>query len=114
MLGEGGAVTGVVAERIRSAAKCYHPRRARLLLPFHVLAAAIRAVHGVEAKYFDAFVLELIVSTLAVLPAVVARQAADLQNPRRNLDDVLAMLEAIGLSMSVARLRELSTTEIDP
>jgi hypothetical protein len=79
-----------------------------------VLAAAIREVHCVEAKYFDAFDPELIVSALAVVPAVVARQAADLQNPRCNLDDVLAMLEAIGLSMSVARLRELSTTAIDP
>ncbi len=99
----------------------------------HVLAAAIRsgaewivtanlgdfprellAVHGVEAKHPDAFVLELITSAPAVVLAVVARQAADLQNPRRTLEDVLAMLEAIGLSMSVARLRELSTTVTDP
>lgn len=93
----------------------------------HVLAAAIQAgadlivtanladfppevlsVHGVEAKHPDLFVLELVESAPALVLTVLVRQAADLQNPPRTRDDLLDMLEAIGLPLSVTRLRELS------
>jgi hypothetical protein len=66
------------------------------------------SVHGVEAKHPDLFVLELVESAPALVLKVLVRQAADLQNPPRTVDDLLDMLQAIGLPLSVMRLRELS------
>ncbi len=82
----------------------------------HVLGAAIRA--GAEtivtanladfpAKHPDEFVVELINSAPAVVLGIIARQAADLRNPPRTVDDVLDMLQAVGLGRAVARVREL-------
>lgn len=92
----------------------------------HVLAAAIRAGaetivtanlsdfprdvlarYQVEAKHPDDFVVELVDSAPAVVLSVVARQAADLRTPPRSVDDVLDLLQSVGLPMTVARLREL-------
>jgi hypothetical protein len=82
----------------------------------HVLGAAIRA--GAEtivtanladfpAKHPDEFVVELINSAPAVVLGIIARQAADLRNPPRTVDEVLDMLQAVGLGRAVARVREL-------
>ena len=92
----------------------------------HVLAAAIRtgaetivtanltdfppevlARYQLEAKHPDELVVELVDSAPAVVVAVITRQAADLWNPPRTVDDVLDMLRAVGLAMAVARLRDL-------
>lgn len=51
--------------------------------------------------------MELIDSAPAVVLGVIARQATDLRNPPRTVDDVLDMLQAVGLGMAVARVREL-------
>ncbi|MCB9520832.1 MAG: hypothetical protein H6699_08155 [Myxococcales bacterium] len=58
---------------------------------------------------YDACVLmvELIDSASAVVLGVIARQASDLRNPPRTVDDVLDMLQTVGLGMAVARAREL-------
>ncbi len=92
----------------------------------HVLAAAIRAGaetivtanladfpaevlarYQIEAKHPDEFVVEFIDSAPAVVLTVLTRQAADLRNPPRTVDDVLDMLQAVGLAMTVACLRDL-------
>jgi predicted nucleic acid-binding protein len=92
----------------------------------HVLAAAIHAGaklivtsnlvdfppenlarYHLKATHPDAFIHALIDSAPDTVLAVVIRQAADLQNPPRTIHDVLDMLQAVGLGMSVARLREL-------
>ncbi len=92
----------------------------------HVLAAAIRsgaetivtanlrdfprdtlARHQVEAKHPDDFVLDLIDTTPAVVLALVTRQAADLRSPPRSVDELLGLLQSVGLPVAVARLREL-------
>ena len=61
----------------------------------------------IEAKHPDDFVVELINSAPAVVLGIIARQAADLRNPPRTVDDVLVMLQAVGLRRAVARVREL-------
>lgn len=92
----------------------------------HVLAAAIRGGadaivtanlgdfpqnvlnrYQVEAKHPDDLVVELVDSAPAVVLAVVARQAADLRRPPRSVDDVLDLLQGVGLPVAVARIREL-------
>jgi hypothetical protein len=61
----------------------------------------------IEAKHPDDFVVELINSAPAVVLGIIARPAADLRNPPRTVDDVLVMLQAVGLRRAVARVREL-------
>jgi len=51
--------------------------------------------------------VEVINSAPAVVPGIIARQAADLRNPPRTVDDVLEMLQIVGLSRNVARVRKL-------
>ena len=97
----------------------------------HVLAAAIRAgaetivtanladfprdslaCHQVEAKHPDDFVVELIDSAPEVVLAVLARQAGDLRKPPRRVDELLDLLQSIGLPAAVARLRELQRRDL--
>ena len=94
----------------------------------HVLAAAIRAGaetivtanlsdfprdvlahYRVEAKHPDDFVVDLIDAAPAVVLEVVAKQAADLRSPPRSTDEVLDLLQSVGLPIAVTRLRELYT-----
>jgi predicted nucleic acid-binding protein len=92
----------------------------------HVLAAAIRAGaetivtanladfppdvlvrYQLEAKHPDELVVELADSAPGVVLAVITRQATDLRNPPRTVDDVLDMLQVAGLEIAVARIRDL-------
>jgi predicted nucleic acid-binding protein len=92
----------------------------------HVLAAAIRAGaetivtanvadfprdalsrHQVEAKHPDDFVVELVDTAPAAVLGIVTRQAADLHSPRRSVEEVLDLLQRVGMPMTVARLRAL-------
>jgi hypothetical protein len=90
----------------------------------HVLAVAIRsaaqvivtwnltdfpadrlAPFGVEPQDPDTFVLGLLNLHEAAVSALVVRQAADLKNPPRTVEDVLATLQDNGLVRSVAEMR---------
>jgi predicted nucleic acid-binding protein len=90
----------------------------------HVLAVAIRsaaqtvvtwnlsdfpldrlAPYGVRAQDPDTFILGLLNLHEAAVSALVVRQAADLKNPPRTVDDVLQTLHDNGLMRSVAEMR---------
>jgi predicted nucleic acid-binding protein len=90
----------------------------------HVLAAAIRARaqvivtcnvtdfpaealtrHGIEAQHPDDFVSGLIELAPATVCEAVRRQRQSLRNPPKRVDELLATLEAQGLTQTVARLR---------
>jgi hypothetical protein len=92
----------------------------------HVLAAAIRggaqaivtanlvdfppvalAHYGIEPKHPDEFVLETIELAPKLVVQIVVEQAAALKSPPRGFDELLEILDAVGLPQSAARLRAL-------
>jgi hypothetical protein len=95
----------------------------------HVLAAAIRtgasvimtrnladfpsgilAAHGVEAQHPDDFVVALLDLEPDAVCAAVKAQRESLRNPPKTAEELLATLEAQGLTQAVARLRQFATT----
>ena len=90
----------------------------------HVLAAAIRAGAGVivtynladfpagalarfdiEAQHPDDFLISLLDAAPGAVCAAVKRQRESLRNPPKTAEELLATLEAQGLTQAVARLR---------
>jgi len=67
----------------------------------------VLARYQLEAKHPDDFLVELIDGAPAAVLKVVAQQAADLRNPPRSTEELLDVLQGVGLPLSVARLREL-------
>jgi hypothetical protein len=91
----------------------------------HVLAAAIRtgadvivtynladfpaetlAHFEIEAQHPDDFLASLLAAAPGAVCAVVKRQRESLRNPPKTAEELLATLEAQGLTQSVARLRQ--------
>jgi hypothetical protein len=65
------------------------------------------AHHGIEAQHPDEFILDRIEEAPLLVAQILAEQAAALKHPPRNVDDVLAALQAAGLVRTVARVRDL-------
>jgi predicted nucleic acid-binding protein len=92
----------------------------------HVLAAAIHGradvivtfnlkdfpetalgAHGIEVQHPDEFVGHLLDLAPDQVCAAVERQRANLKNPPKSVDELLATLDKLGLTRSVAQLRSL-------
>lgn len=109
----------------------YQPLIESLTLPDpddrHVLAAAIHAgaeaivtynlrdfpettlaEYGVEALHPDDFLIGLFDAFPGAACAAVKRQRESLRNPPKTAEELLAMLEGLGLSQVVARLRSFA------
>ena len=69
--------------------------------------AAVLAKYSIEAQHPDEFITNLMSLDAAGVYAAVKRQRANLRNPPKTAEELIAILERLSLAQTAARLRQV-------